>query len=213
MRRFLLLFLLLTLTLPSPASAQSSAVCHTYSLTDGFEGSSASLWSPWNASQTGGIRLGETSSARRGSSAALLNLSKREPVGGFVLIDKLFNVGQATSAKRLPHYGCEEPAWPPPSGPTKYCQASAWILPAGAGAAGQVQIIDPDTWTYRTSQSFNVVGRPGWTKVSTPASTGFCDRDVVVRVVLSRDSTTSEAAAVDDVTVTWFFGPSGNWPP
>ncbi len=200
--------------LPARALAQTPpGSCSAYSLTDGFEGSSASLWSPWNASSTGSIRLGTTASARSGSSAALMSFGSREPIGGFLVIDKLFNVDSTTSKRRLPRNGCLTPTWPPPASPPKYCMASAWLRPAGAGASGAVQIIDPDTWTYRTSQSFNVVGRPGWVQVVTPVSAQFCDRDVVVRVVLSRDSATSEATVVDDVEVTWFFGPSGTLPP
>jgi len=212
MKRLILAAILFLL--PVPALAQVPAgTCSSYSLTDSFEGSSASLWSPWNSSSTGSIRLGTTSSARTGSSAALMSFNSREPLGGFLVIDKLFNVGSTTTKARMPRHGCLEPTFPPPSGPPKFCMASAWIRSAGAGAAGAVQIIDPDTWTYRASQSFNIVGRPGWTQVVTPVSTQFCDRDVVARVVLSRDSTTSEAMVVDDVQITWFFGPSGTLPP
>jgi hypothetical protein len=208
MKHLLALSLLVILSFFAPSAlAESNAVCHTYTLTDGFERSSVDFWSPWNSSRTGSIRLGETASARRGSNAALLSFGRNEPLGGFLVIDKLFNVGETTVVHRMNHRGCEEGTLPPPPGPTKFCQASAWIRPAGTGASGYVQIIDPSTWTYRVSQRFDVVGRPGWVRVVTPMSTQFCDRDVVARIVLSRDNLTSEATVVDDVTVTWAFGP------
>lgn len=193
---------------PAAASAQVPPTppnaCFGYSLADGFEGASASQWSPWNVSQTGVIKLGMTSSARSGSSAALFSFNRREPNGGFMLIDKLFNVNAATSKVRFPRFGCSMTVpWPPVGSPVN-CSASAWIRPAAAGASGTLQLIDAPTWTYLTSKPFSFTGAGNWTKVTTDF-TGACNRDLVVRIVLARDSVSSEAMVVDDVQVNWYF--------
>lgn len=198
-----LLFTLFTI----PAKAQVVLdSCYAYSLVDGFEGAAAAQWSPWNASQTGTIRLGMTGSARTGSSAALFSYNRREPIGSGMLIDKTFNVLSATTRTRFPRNGCLNVVPWPPAGQLKHCAASVWVSAAAAGASGALQLIDTASWTYLTSKSFSFVGATGWTKITTDlTSLGTCKRDVTVRIVLARDTATSEAMAVDDVQVNWYY--------
>jgi hypothetical protein len=177
--------------------------CYVYSLTDGFEGTSASQWSPWNGSSTGVIKLGMTASARTGSSAALFSFNRREPLGSFLLIDKVLNVNNSGIATRINRNGCGSIPWPPVGQP-KYCSASAWIKPQAAGASGSIQLIDPVNQTYLTIKPFSFVGSGSWTNVGTDV-VAACGRDVNVRIVLSRDNTSSEAMVVDDVKVVWYF--------
>lgn len=201
---FLLCCLLFTLFTTSAKAQVVLDSCYTYSLVDGFEGTSASQWSPWNASQTGVIRLGMTGSSRTGSSAALFSYNRNEPIGSGMLIDKTFNVMSATSRTRFPRNGCLHVVPWPPAGNIKHCSASAWVSAAAAGASGALQLIDTASWTYLTSKSFSFVGSPGWTKVTTDL-TASCGRDITVRIVLARDRSTSEAMAVDDVQVNWYY--------
>ncbi len=207
--RILLLSCCLLFTLStSPAKAQVVLdSCYTYSLVDGFEGSSASQWSPWNVSQTGVMSLGVTSASRSGSSAAMFSYNRREPIGSGMLIDKTFNVLSTTSRTRFPRNGCLHTVPWPPAGQIKHCSASAWVKPAAAGAAGALQLIDTASWTYMTSKSFSFVGSgAGWTKITTDlTSLGACKRDVTVRIALGREVATSEAMVVDDVQVNWYY--------
>jgi hypothetical protein len=205
-KKFKLTILLLSCFLLAPHAARADVpigACYIYNLFDGFEGTSASQWSPWNASSTGAIKLGMTGSARTGSSAALLSFNRREPIGGFLLIDKLLNVNNSSTSSRIPRHGCLTVPWPPVGQP-KYCSASVWIKPAAGGASGAVQLIDPSSWAYLASKSFNYVGSGSWVNVATDVVSG-CGREVVARIVLSRDTTTSEAMVADDVQITWYF--------
>lgn len=208
MKKLIPLFLVLCLSLVFSGTARAQGVppgsCYGYSLVDGFEGVAASQWSPWNASQTGSIRLGMTGAARTGSSAALFSFNRNEPLGSALLIDKTFNVSKATTKVRFPRNGClATPPWPP-AGNLVHCAASAWVASASAGASGALQLIDTASWTYLTSKSFSFVGASAWTNIVTDF-TGACGRDLTVRIVLARDSVKSEAMVVDDVKINWYY--------
>lgn len=207
MKKLSLVFGLLLLLLSPPARAQTlPASCFDYVRTDGFEGTAAANWSPWNNSSTGVISLGATSSARTGSKAGLFSFAHSEPVGvgSFLLIDKAFDVDTNTSVVRTNRHGCAATAPQPPVGNPRYCSASVWIRPADLGATGALQLLDAATYTYVASQPFSFSGSASWIQVVTAPSL-TCTRVMVVRIMLDRSKTSSTAMVADDVRVDWNY--------
>lgn len=204
----LVLGLFLLLLSPTAHAQTLPASCYDYIYTNGFEGSSAANWHPWNNSSTGDIYLGATSSARSGSKAALFSFAHSEPVGvgSFLLIDKEVDVVGNTSATRLPRYGCAHVIPQPPVGHPRYCSASVWIKPADQGATGSLELLDAATYSYVTIKPFSFIGSGGgaWINVTTDTSL-TCKRTMIVRIVLSRSTSSSTAMAVDDLRVDWNY--------
>lgn len=201
----LVLGLFLLLLAPAAHAQQLPASCFEYTYKNGFEGTSAANWSPWDASLTGDIFLGATSSARSGSKAALFSFAHSEPVGigSFLLIDKEVDVTNYASAVRTPRFGCAHEI-PEPVGNPKYCSASIWIKPADLGATGALQILDAATYTYIASQPFSFSGSAAWIQVTTPPSL-TCTRTVVARVMLDRTKASSTAMVADDLRINWNY--------
>lgn len=202
----LVLGLFLLLLAPAARAQALPASCFDYIYTNGFEGTSAANWHPWNNSSTGVISLGATSSARTGSKAALFSFAHSEPVGigSFLLIDKEVNVEGFASVVRTPRNGCAAVAPQPPVGQPRYCSASIWIRPSDLGATGALQLLDAATFTYIASKSFSFVGAGSWSQVVTDPSL-TCTRVMVVRVVLGRETSSSTAMVVDDLRVDWNY--------
>lgn len=187
---------------PAVALAQLPASCYMHYYDDSFEGNFAIGWEEWDGSVDGNIDVGLTSSARSGASAAVFSFANSDPLGSFLLIEQVINVGHTQTSYRRPKYGCAH-VIPEPVGEPDYCSASVWIKGAGDGATGYLELLDPDTFDYLALGYFSV-GKGTWTQVSIPSTTA-CQREMLVRIELIRSSTSSDAMVADDLRITWNY--------
>ena len=199
-----LLAILIASTLTKPASALPAS-CYQYTSVDGFD--SPSDWSPWNGSQFGTIIVGPAPGygAHSGNTADVMIFPWFEPTGGFLLTDKVFTPTtdlDPNLTTRFPSRGCPVAIPPVPTGTLLYCSAYIWIKPLG-GANGFFQLLASD-YTYLATASFNFAPSTTWQKVSIVDSLN-CQTTMVVRVGISRTSSSSVSMVADDLDIVWAY--------
>ncbi len=210
MKKSHLLIAALLLALSALSARPASALpawCTRYTAQDSFE--TPAQWGEWWNSLSGGYSfVGYTGASRSGSDSAYFQFGSTENTSSFLIVERVLSVYSDTNTAlnyRYPSRGCVNPSptYPSTSKKPLFCSVDVWVQ-APTGAAGAIQIIDPNSWTYLGQQGFNLLPNSAWQDIQI-VNDLTCESSMDVRIVMNWSASRGVYMFADDVTVEWYY--------